>query len=381
MANEDKQLTPILSQIELFKTTKKLNLSQVYEAIPKEVYKTDPCINWVNERLADPVKKPFSLDGQSFVSEIAPASIEDKKTGQYKSKFPELREARIEYAIISIVSKQQVKVEGDNQHNRIFKLYTTYYQIQKEIVEAINKVSNKDLKPNNCPYNTTEIKEALEILKKTNITVKNEAGEGVYIFTRIKDIYMDNKNVVIELGTMITNYIESGDWISTDKNRILASRGKYELRLRVLINLKFRYASRGTCYSPSLSFLVQQIDFKESKDKRTTLQRMLKELNKLEEIQPIQAVEVEKIFDGKRLVDAKFHIYATDDFISETIENNALSKRVKTDLIDKDGSPLIEPMPRDYATKAEYQKALREYEIERGKAVFAGKWSYFDKLH
>ena len=82
---------------------------------------------------------------------------------------------------------------------------TTYYQIQKEIVEAINMREGRKLTPYDCPYNITSIKEALEVLRKTTITVKDEHGEKQYIFSRIKDIYMDNKYVAIELGTMATD--------------------------------------------------------------------------------------------------------------------------------------------------------------------------------
>ena len=108
-----------------------------------------------------------------------------------------------------MASKQVMKIDSDSENNQIFYLKTTYYQIQKELVNSINKVEHKNLKPNDCPYNTSSIREALEILKRTDIAVRNESGENVYIFNRIKDIYMEDKKVVIELGNMITNYIRS----------------------------------------------------------------------------------------------------------------------------------------------------------------------------
>jgi len=117
----------------------------------------------------------------------------------FQSHFPHLREARIEYVIISMASKKMLDVQADSENNKIFYLRTTYYQIQKEIVQSINKMEGRNLKPNDCPYNTSSIKEALEILKRTDISVRNESGESVYIFNRIKDIYMEDKKVVIEL--------------------------------------------------------------------------------------------------------------------------------------------------------------------------------------
>ena len=62
-------------QLELFQSTKRLNLSETYEAIPKEVSTTDPNINWVNDDIANSIEKSFSIDGQTFVSEIIPPRL------------------------------------------------------------------------------------------------------------------------------------------------------------------------------------------------------------------------------------------------------------------------------------------------------------------
>ncbi|MEC4090922.1 hypothetical protein [Pseudoalteromonas rubra] len=159
----------------------------------------DPLITWINDGVAESVERPFTIDGKSFVAEISPANFKNKKSKKFQSHFPHLREARIEYAIISMASKQAMQVQSDSENNKVFYLKTTYYQIQKEIVNAINKVEDKAIKPNDCPYNTSSIREALEILKRTDIAVRNESGESLYIFNRIKDIYMEDKKVVIEL--------------------------------------------------------------------------------------------------------------------------------------------------------------------------------------
>jgi hypothetical protein len=357
-------------QLELFQDPKRLNLSETYELIPKDVSANDTSINWVNEDIANPVKKPFTIKGQTFISEIVPATLEDKKKGVFKTHFPDLREARIEYAIISLASKQLLDIDTDKESNKIFVLRTTYYQIQKEIVDAINNQEGKTkiLKPYDCPYNIASIKEALEILKMTTIRVKNTDGEGQYLFNRIKDIYLNDKKVIIELGNMITNYISSGDWKSTDKNSILASKGRYELKLRVLLNIKFRQAKKGYHYNPSLSFLIEHLDFQEFQHKRTTLQRITKIIESLHEV---EKVGVKKILEGRKIADAIFYIYPTQNFINTMIENNKATKNKKEAIIDEQGKPLIEPIQANFNTNSEYHKAKREYDIKKGKALLS----------
>ena len=318
-------------QLNLFQSSQKLNLSETYEGIPKDISKNDPRIKWINDNIAESVERPFNIGGNSYISEISPANFKSKKTKQFQSHFPDVREARIEYAIISLAAKHVMDIDTDNDDNKIFLLKTTYYRIQKEIVTAIARQSNREVKVENCPYNVSEIKEALEVLKKTNISVTDTNKKSVYHFTRIKDVYMEESKVVIELGNMITNYITSGDWRVTNSSSILASSGKYEIKLRVLLNTKFTYASKGRSYSPSLSFLVERIGFIENKEKRITLQKMVKVLNALEEI---DRVEVDKKYDGRKIVDAIIHIYPTDEFISEMIENNKLRKRVDQYVLD-----------------------------------------------
>lgn len=150
MSEQDKQIAhPI--QLELFHSTKQLNLSEAYESIPKEVAPTDTGIVWESENIALPIEKSFSVDGHTFVSEIKPATLKIGKGKAYRSHFPYFRELRIEYALISLASKQWLGVDYHSSSEPTYKLQLTFYQIQKEIVEAINEQEGRDLKPNDCP--------------------------------------------------------------------------------------------------------------------------------------------------------------------------------------------------------------------------------------
>lgn len=368
MSENKKELTKALNiQLELFQSTNRLNLSETYEAIPKEVSRNDPLIEWITDDIAKPVSKTFSVDGISYSSEISPANITNKKTGEYKSHFPDFREARVEYALISLSSKEDINIDTDDQNNKRFFLKTTYYQIQKEIVDAINKRENRELKPNDCPYNTTSIKEALEILKRSDISVHDSDGNKNYIFTRVKDILLEDKKVVIELGNMITGYISSGEWRATDSNSILASKGKYEMKLRVLLQLRFTYATEQASYDPSLNTIIQEIDFIENKEKRITLQKIVKLLEKLHEV---ERVEVEKQYQSRKLVNARLHIFPSMEFRKTMIENNKANKRVKEPLKLDDGTILVEPMRSDFEADSEFRKAKTKYDTEKGKSLF-----------
>ncbi|WP_462179395.1 hypothetical protein [Pseudoalteromonas gelatinilytica] len=86
---------------------------------------------------------------------------------------------------------------------------------------------------------------------------------------------------------MITNYIQSGDWKASDSASIVASKSYYLIKLRALLNLKFRYASEKATYNPSLNYLIEKINFNEHKEKRITLQKITKLLEVMPEISKV----------------------------------------------------------------------------------------------
>lgn len=367
MSNKTQIARPI--QLELFHSTKQLNLSEAYESIPKEISPQDSAIVWESDNLALPVERTFTVDGQTFVSEVKPAILRDPKTKKYKSIFPYFRELRLEYALISLASKQWLGVDYHNGEDPTYKLHLTYYQIQKEIVEAINQQDGTDLKPNDCPYNTSSIREGLKILKESTITVYDTSGKKEYGFNRIKDIYLDGNRTVIEFGTMISNYITRGDWNVADSQSILASKTYYTIKLKTLLNLKFRYAKRGAFYNPSLSHLVEKIGFREYKSKRETIRKMTLLIESLTEV---ERVEVLPKKDGRKIIGAVFHIFPSASFVQSMIEANKLNKRAKNALVSSDEEHvLIEPMDNEYASHTEYLEAKRKYDIAKGKILHA----------
>jgi len=356
-----------LIQLELFQTSKKLNLSDTYETIPKEVAPKDPSIEWADKNLAYPVSKIFMLNKKSYTIKIIPSTIADEK-GKDKSHFPYTMEARVEYAIISLSAKKlQFKKSSNPKINeKVHTLYTTYYEIRKEIADAINKSEGKNIKPKDV-YKIEQIKKALEVLKGSTYKISDFQGEKDYTFNRINAFYNDGKNLVIELGSMVASYINNGDWKATDSAGLLASKSYYELRLRSLLNLKFRYASKGSKYSPGLEYLMEKLSFGKSKLVRTNILRIEKIIKNLPEVENLV---VEKIKEGRTIVNAKFHIYPSENFIEEMIENNVLTKRKDKAVIDENNDLLIKPVKNDFNSEIEFEKALHDYKVKYGKHLF-----------
>ena len=361
--SEQNKLPARSIQLELFHSTKQLNLSEAYESIPKEVAPKDAVIVWESENIALPIEKSFSVDGQTFVSEIKPAILKTGKGKTYKSHFPYFRELRIEYALISLASKRWLGVDYYDGTEPTYKLQVTFYQIQKEIVEAINDQEGRDIKPNDCPYNTTSLHEGLKILKESSYTVYDASGRKEYSFNRIKDFYRNGDKLIIELGSMICGYISRGDWNVADAYSILASKTYYTMKLKTLLNMKFRYARRGSFYNPSFNLLAEKIDFGGYANKRDAIRKMKQILENLSEVEYV-LMETKK--EGRKVVDAVFQIAPSSQFIDSIIEANKLNRRAKDALISPNGeNVLIEPLESEFQSRIDYEKAKREYDTTK----------------
>ena len=133
-----------------------------------------------------------------------------------------------------------------------------------------------------------------------------------------------------------------------------------------MLNLKFRYASKGATYNPSLSYLVDKINFHEHKEKRITLQKVTKLLESMPEI---SEVVIEKKFDGRKIVDAILHIHPSQDFINTMIENNQLTKRTEKAFL-VDDTLMIEPLASESDSNGDYIRKKTAYDIARGKMLY-----------
>ncbi|HBS26461.1 MAG TPA: hypothetical protein DD827_04935 [Gammaproteobacteria bacterium] len=368
--------TPV--QLELFGSTRQLNLSKTYVSIPKEVSPKDPMIHWESKNIALPIEKAFSVDGETglatHISEIKPANIKNPKTGIYKSYFPHFRELKLENALISLISKfwQSVSYHGEGQGGSVYRIELTIYQIQKEIIDAMNLQDGTDKKVNDCPFNTTSVREGLAVLKETTYVVRDaETGKQSYSFNRIKDFFIneDNGKVLIEIGTMVSEYISRGDWNVADSTSILASSNYYTMKLRMHLNLYFRFAKRGAFYNISMARLIEKIDFREYPTKRMTMFKLVKLIESLHEVREVVSIPKK---DGRKIVGAVFHIFPSDSFIQSMIEANKLHKRTQNALIENDlQKALIEPLESDFVSVTEYHEAKRKYDIAKGKILHA----------
>lgn len=368
--------TPI--QLELFGSTRRLNLSKTYVNIPKEVDPNDPSVVWKTDYIALPIEKSFSIQGNSgektHICQIKPALILDPKTNEYKSKFPHFRELKIENALICLISKfwQSISYHGEGATGPVLRIELSVYQIQKEIIDAINTENNTNKRVKDCPFNFTDVMEGLTVLKETSNSVMDaETRKISYKFNRIKDMYVNENTgrVIIEIGSIISEYIKNGEWDVVDSTSILAASNYYDLKVKTHLHMNFKFVKEGAYYHASFARLVEQYDFVEYDTVSQTIFKLKQLLLRQHEV---DRVEVFSIKEGRKIVDAVFHIYGSESFTKTMIKSNKLRKRTRNALIEQEEEiVLLEPLEDDFSSTAEYHREKKKYDIAKGKILHA----------
>lgn len=150
---EYEQTKPLqLSLFELLNPEEKRfsNTIELYDFIPKYHWGK---VQRINGKFLDSLEREFECRGKKYKVKIRPASIDDKD-GVERYYYPSKREELVEDALRKFVAKGQ-GVFLDDQAGVTFSLY----QLQQE------------LKRNGHTYNKNELKDALLICARTNITI------------------------------------------------------------------------------------------------------------------------------------------------------------------------------------------------------------------
>ena len=394
--------------IEIFKISNKLNISDEYEAFPKEVSPRDQSIQWSDNGriIINSHRRIFHLNNVPFEMVITPAQITNRKDKRTNiSRYPYMIEAKVEYAILSLASRKvEVKKHDPTAGDKpILFITTSVYEIKKEIARSINKFRAEELQerlkelaregktmseaekkkykpiqPNNT-YNNYQIIDAIKVLKRTNYEVQELGGQSHWEFNRIKDFGYteDGKKIIIELGTEIAKYINSNLWRPVEGHNFLASHSYYELRIRDLLYNRFTYANKNNTYDPGFQLLLEYTNHPFVRSMKETAMKLVKIM---EDMKEIKSVKLDYFKEGRKIVNIVFHIKASDYFISSQISSNLLLKERDKAVYYKD-ELLMQPVRSSYDNDNDYNRALadygrkmKEYSLEIAKGVrHAGK--------
>jgi hypothetical protein len=302
------------------------NAIEIWESIPKYFFTPRQVVKLRNKTgHADPFKWEFTRGGSNYVVKIQPAMIE-QKDGSYKAFFPGVTEELVEEALKKILTDQRY-----GSHNS--KQLETWVKFTLRMIY-------KELKDRGRSRNITEIKHAIEVMSSCIITVldgKKEIWRGAILQDLVtigRDEYIEDSDAhhVTRLPLFVSQSLNELQYRQINYNRLMSCNEQLTRHIYRRLVIKFRHANHMNNYHFMYSDLKHS-GLLQSAEERDNRKKVKSALNELENRGVIVRFEVDERLEGRKVVDVKFTVYPSTEFIKD---QKAANKR------EKDARELLE---------------------------------------
>jgi hypothetical protein len=298
------------------------NTIELYDFIPKYHWGK---VQRINDKFLDSLEREFECKGVKYKVKIRPASVEDRN-GVERYYYPSKREELVEDALRKFVAEGQ-GVFLDEQAGVTFSLY----QLQEE------------LKKNGHSYSKDQIKDALLICARTNITVTNENGTSVLVSNIFETLGLQTREdwkeqgnktrAFVRFNSLVTKSITSRTFRQLNYEKVMSYKNVISRQLHKRMSHHYIQASLTNPYHFLLSTIIRDFGLTQYAQLRDNLRDVQIALDEMIEKKVVLSYKVEKILDNTKrlkLLDAKFVLIPDPDFISEVIGANRVQSKIKS---------------------------------------------------
>lgn len=299
------------------------NAVEVWESIPKYFFSPQQIKKLRTESgLAEPYKWNYTYDGIPCMVKIQPALIE-QTDGSYKAFFPSITEELIEEALKKILTDQQYGLH-DPQSTE------TWVRFSLSMLE-------KELTARGRSRNKNQIKHAIEVMSSCIITLyKNnkELWKGSILQDLVtvgREEYLADANSyhIARLPLFISHAIDKLNYRQFNYARLMSCNDQLTRWIYKQLIHRYKQASYSNEYHFMFSSLECNSGLLQQGRAIDNRKKVLRALDELKERQIIHTYDIDNRKDGRSIVDVKYTIKPTQDFIKE---QKAANKRMTNNL-------------------------------------------------
>lgn len=303
--------------------TETSNTVEVWESIPKYFFTPKQIENLRTESgLAEPYKWDYTYNGIPCMVKIQPALIEQEKGG-YKAFFPSITEELIEEALKKILTDQQYGLH-DPQNAE------TWVRFSLSMLE-------KELRARGRSRNRNEIKHAIEVMSSCIITLykdDKELWKGAILQDLVtvgrKEYLADtNSYHVARLPLFISHAIDRLDYRQFNYGRLMSCNDQLTRWIYKQLIHRYKQANFLNDYHFTYSSLDRSSGLLQQGRATDNRRKVLKALDELIDRQIIHTYETDIRKEGRSIVDVKYIIKPTQEFVKE---QKAANKRMTDNL-------------------------------------------------
>ncbi len=297
------------------------NTIELYDFIPKYHWGK---VERIGGEFLRALEREFECRGQKYKVKIRPASIEDKD-GMERYYYPSKREELVEDALRKFIAEGQ-GVFLDDAAGVTFSLY----QLQEE------------LKRNGHSYNKQEIKDALLICARTNITVTSEDGSAVLVSNLFETVGLQTREswkgtgqktrAFVRFNALVSKSIQSRTFRQINYEKVMSYKTVIARQLHKRMSHHYIQASISNPYHILLSTIIRDLGltlYDRLRDNLRDVQIALDEM-KLKDV--LLSYKIEKVLENSKrskLLDAKFILIPNPMFAGEVTRANKRIAEIK----------------------------------------------------
>jgi hypothetical protein len=300
------------------------NTVELYDFMPKYHWgKTER----INGKFLESLEREFECRGTKYKIEIAPAVIKDRD-GVKRYYYPSKREELVEDALRRFATANQ-GVFLDDRASVTFSLY----QLQQE------------LKRNGHSYSNDQIKDALLICARTNITVTTEDGTAVLISNLFETLGLKSREdwkatgektkAFVRFNSLVSESIKSGAYRQLDYDKAMSYTSVIARQLHKRMSHHYIQANITQPYHIMLSTIIRDFGLAEYERPSLNLRQVVKALDEMKAKDILLSYKVNNTHDTQnrnKLIDAKLTLTPHPFFANEIKKANSRAGRIRQKL-------------------------------------------------
>ncbi len=297
------------------------NTVELYDFIPKYVWGK---VNRIEGEFLRTLVREFECRGKKYKVKIDPAKVTDSK-GNSRDYYPSKREELVEDALRKLACEGQGLFLDDAAG-----VSFTLYQLQKE------------LKNNGHSYSKDQIKDALVICAKTNLTVTSDNDENILISNIFETLGLQTREDWMEKTTktrafvrfnpLVTQAVKNRQFRQFNYEKTMRYKSVIARQLHKRMSHHYTQASFTNLYTITLKTIIRDFGLTQYDKLTHNLRDCESGIQEMIEKNVVLSFKTQKIIDlgnKNKLCDAKFIITPSPFFAEEIKQTNIKLKSVE----------------------------------------------------
>ena len=260
------------------------------------------------------MNREFKFRNRTFSLKITPARIQDKR-GLERDYYPGKREELVEDAL------RKMACDGKG----------LFLDDQAAVVFSLNQLQ-KELKTMGHTYSIKQIKDAILVCQKSNLSLESDDGNTIVSFQIFESVGLRTRKDWKEKGNktkcfvrfnmLVTRSIKNCTYRQLNYKECMTYKKNLARWLHKRMSHLYSQAAWNNSYSIMLTTIIRDSGMKRYKNLKDNLREIRKVFDEMIQKNVLFRVKEEKRCCGRKIIDVKFTLKPGISFIRDTVRAN-----------------------------------------------------------